>query len=51
MHLKLLGELYDQCQGTLTLFSDFVQRHIDDEHYDEILPPLDVRREGGNESE
>ena len=42
MNLKLLSELYDQCQGTLTLFADFVQRHIDNDHYGKMLPALDV---------
>ena len=28
MHLKVLGDLYDQVQQTLIQFSDFVERHV-----------------------
>ena len=28
MHLKLTGVLYDQCQETLVLFTEFLERHL-----------------------
>lgn len=42
MPLGLVSELYDQCQGTLVLLSDFIARYLDRKYSVDIMPAIDV---------
>lgn len=45
MGIKLVSELYDQCQSTFVLFSDFVGRFLDAKYWVDIMPSVEVSAE------